>query len=184
MVNTLARNWWALAIRGLVAVLFGIVALIWPGITLTALVYLFGAYALVDGVFSIIAAVRDREEREQWWVLLLEGLAGIAAGIVAFIWPGITALVLLFLIAAWAIITGILEIVAAIRLREQIDNEWLLALSGVLSLIFGAILVIAPGPGALAVVWIIGIYAILFGILLILLAFRARGWAQEARPGM
>jgi uncharacterized membrane protein HdeD (DUF308 family) len=168
---TLARYWWAVALRGLLAVLFGLAAFFWPGITLVTLVFLFGAYALVDGVFALVSAFRADDR----WPLLFEGVVGIAAGVVAFVWPGITALALLYLIAAWAIITGILEIVAAVRLRKVIENEWLLALGGVASIILGVILVVAPGAGALGLVWAIGAYAILFGIALIALGFRLRG---------
>ena len=141
MVIVLARNWWALVLRGLFAVLFGIMALAWPGITLGALVLLYGAYALADGVFAIAAVMAGRTGGRPWWSLLVEGLVGIAVGIMTFAWPGITALVLLYLIAAWAVVTGIFEIVAAIRLREEIRGEWLLALSGILSILFGLALV-------------------------------------------
>ncbi len=174
-MNVLARNWWTLALRGLLAILFGLAAFAWPGITLAVLVLLFGAYALVDGVFAIVAAVRTAERRGHWWVLLLEGLAGITAGILTFLWPGITAFVLLYLIAAWAIVTGVLEIIAAVRLRREIEGEWLLALSGVASVVFGLLLAVFPGAGALAVVWIIGAYALVFGLLLVALGFRLRG---------
>src|SRR4051794_34974783 len=142
MVMILARNWWALALRGLFAVLFGIAAFAWPGITLGALVLLYGAYAFVDGVFAIAAALAGRTEGLPWWALLLEGVFGIAAGVIAFAWPGITALALLFLISAWAVVTGVFEIVAAVRLRKEIRGEWLLALSGVLSVLFGVALVV------------------------------------------
>ena len=175
----LARNWWALVLRGLFAVLFGITAFAWPGITLGALVLLYGAYSLVDGVFAVAAALVGRPRGMPWWALLLEGLAGIAVGIMTFAWPGITALVLLYLIAAWAIVTGVFEIVAAIRLRKEIRGEWMLALSGVLSVLFGIALVVNPGAGALAVVWLIGAYAITFGILLITLGFRLRSFARQ-----
>jgi uncharacterized membrane protein HdeD (DUF308 family) len=180
MVIVLARNWWALALRGLFAILFGIAAFAWPGITLGALVLLYGAYALVDGVFAIAAAVVGRTDGMPWWALVLEGVAGIAVGIMTFAWPGITALVLLYLIAAWAVVTGIFEIVAAVRLRKEIQGEWLLALSGILSVLFGFALVFNPLAGALAVVWLIGAYAIAFGILMIALAFRLRSWARQA----
>lgn len=176
MLKTLARNWWLLALRGGLAILFGVLALFFPGIALTTLVFLFGAYALVDGGVSLYAAVRSRSRNRRWWVLLLEGVAGIVAGILTFIWPGITALVLLYLIAFWAMVTGVLEIAAAFELRQEINNEWLLGLSGVLSILFGILLVIAPGSGALAVTWLIGIYAIMFGIVLISLSWRLRNY--------
>lgn len=179
MVIVLARNWWALVLRGLFAVLFGIMALAWPGITLGALVLLYGAYALADGVFAIAAVMAGRTGGRPWWSLLVEGLVGIAVGIMTFAWPGITALVLLYLIAAWAFVTGIFEIVAAIRLREEIRGEWLLALSGILSVLFGLALVIWPGAGAVALVWVIGAYAIAFGALLIALGFRLRSWSRR-----
>ncbi|HEX3450653.1 MAG TPA: DUF308 domain-containing protein, partial [Isosphaeraceae bacterium] len=153
MLIVLARNWWALALRGLVAVLFGIAAFAMPGITLTALVLLYGAFALVDGVFAVAAALFGRRHGMPWWAMLVEGLFGIAIGILTFAWPGITALALLYLIAAWAVITGVFEIAAAIRLRQEIQGEWLLALSGALSVLFGVVLVLYPGAGALAVVW-------------------------------
>jgi uncharacterized membrane protein HdeD (DUF308 family) len=174
-METLARNWWAVALRGLFAVLFGFAALAWPGITLAALVALFGAYALVDGLFAIVSAVVNAGRQPRWWALLLEGLLGVAAGIAAFVWPGITALVLLYVIAAWAIVTGIFEIVAAIRLRREIRGEWLLALGGLASVLFGLSLIVFPVAGALTVVWLIGAYALVFGVLLLVLAFRLRG---------
>lgn len=179
MTATLARNWWAIALRGLVAVLFGIAAFAWPGLTLLVLVWLFGIYALLDGIFSLISAVTNRAENDRWWLLLLEGIVGIAAGIIAILWPGITAFALLYLIAAWAIITGVLEIITAIRLRQEIEGEWLMALSGLLSLVFGILLVIWPGAGVLAVIWLIAAYAIAFGIFLIILGFRMRGWRDR-----
>ena len=180
MVTTLARNWGVLALRGLCAIIFGILAFAWPGITLKVLVLLYGAYALVEGILSIIAAVSKREGSGlPWWALLLEGLLGIAAGIVTFAWPKITALFLLFLIAAWAIVTGIFAIIAAIRLRKEIQGEFWLALSGVLSIVFGVLLFVRPGAGALAVVWLIGSYAIIFGILLLFLAFRLKRFKER-----
>jgi len=179
MVIVLARNWWVLVLRGLLAVLFGIAAFAWPGITLAALVILYGAYALVDGIFAIASVMIGRTSGMPWWALLLQGLAGIAVGIMTFAWPGITALVLLCLIAAWAVVTGIFSIVAAIRLRKEIRGEWLLALSGVLSIVFGFALVFNPLAGALAVVWLIGAYAITFGILLMALGFRLRSWSRQ-----
>ena len=176
----LSRTWWMLAVRGVAAVIFGLLALIWPQITLLALVLVFGAYALVDGAFSLVAAARGRELAggSRGW-LILEGLLGIAAGIVAIVWPDITALALLWVIAAWAVVTGVLEIVAAIRLRRVLDNEWLLIVAGALSVAFGLILIIWPGSGAIGLVWLIGIYAIAFGIVLLGLALRLRGLGRR-----
>jgi uncharacterized membrane protein HdeD (DUF308 family) len=178
MIAELARNWWLLAIRGVLAILFGIAAFVWPGLTLAVLVILFGAYAVVDGIFAIIAGISGRNEYERWWLLIIEGILGIVAGVLTFMWPDITALVLLYFIAAWAILTGIFEIAAAIRLRKYIEGEWLLALAGIASVIFGVLLVIFPGAGALAVVWLIATYAVIFGILMIVLAFRIRSWGN------
>lgn len=175
MLSNLSRYWWLLALRGAAAIIFGILAFVWPGLTLGALVILFGVYVLIDGVSNIITSFSHRETNDRWWVMLLEGLVGVVAGILTFIYPGISAIILLYFIAAWAILTGILEIVAAIRLREEITGEWALALGGIASVIFGILLIIFPGTGALAVVWIIGSYAILFGALLIYLAFKVRG---------
>jgi uncharacterized membrane protein HdeD (DUF308 family) len=172
MLHTLAANWWALALRGLVAVLFGLLTFFLPGITLVTLVLLFGAYALVDGVFNVIAFFRVASHQ---WALLVEGVVGIIAGVLTFAWPAITAFALLYLIVFWAILTGIFEIVAGIRLRKTIANEWLLLLMGFLSLLFGLLILFAPGTGALAIVLWIGAYALVFGIFLLALAFRLRG---------
>jgi uncharacterized membrane protein HdeD (DUF308 family) len=172
MLHTLTANWWALAIRGMVAVLFGLLTLFLPGITLVTLVLLFGAYALVDGVFNVIAFFRVASHQ---WALLIEGVVGIIAGVLTFAWPAITAIALLYLIAFWAMLTGIFEIVAGIRLRKTIANEWLLLVMGVLSLLFGLLILFAPGTGALAIVLWIGAYALVFGVFLLALAFRLRG---------
>ena len=179
MLTVYAGSWWALLLRGIVAIAFGLLAFIWPGITLTALVFLWGAYALVDGVFSIAAGVKLHGENRRWWVLLLEGVLSVIAGVVAFVIPGITALVLLLLIAAWAIVTGAFEIVAAIQMRKYIRGEWLLILAGVASVLFGVLLFINPGAGALAVVWLIGAYAIVFGVILIALSLRLHGMLRS-----
>jgi len=175
VLPVLSRNWWALALRGLAAIVFGILAFVWPGITLFVLIIFFGAYMLVDGVFAIVAAVRVAGEAARWWLLLVEGILGVLAGIVAFVWPGLTALALLYFVAAWAIVTGIFEIVGAIRLRREIEGEWALILGGALSVLFGVLLVaVGPGVGLLSLVWLIGVYAVAFGVLLLILAFRVR----------
>lgn len=184
MVDQLAHNWWAIALRGLVAIIFGVLAFIWPGITLAVLVLFFGAYALVDGIFAIIAAVTHHNEGNHRWLLFFEGVAGIAAGILTFIWPGMTAFVLLYLIAAWAIITGILEILAAIRLRQEISGELLLIVGGIVSIVFGVVIALFPAAGALAVVWLIASYAVIFGLLLLFLAFRLRNYVHETQGPM
>ena len=172
MLHALAANWWALALRGLVAVLFGLLTFFLPGITLVTLVLLFGAYALVDGILNVVAFFRVASHH---WALLIEGVIGIIAGLITFAWPAITALVLLYVIAFWAIFTGIFEIIAGIRLRKVITNEWLLLVMGAVSLLFGLFILFAPGAGALAIVLWIGAYALVFGVFLLSLAFRLRG---------
>lgn len=179
MLEQFTQNWWLYAVRGVLAVIFGLLALIWPGQTLLALVLLFGAYALVDGIFSVVAGIAFRRYFERWWAVLLEGIVGIIVGLLAFFWPNITALVLLYLIAAWALITGIFEIVAAIQFRRVITGEWTMILSGLLSIIFGILLFVFPASGAVSVIWVIGIYAIVFGISEIMFAFRLRGLQRE-----
>jgi uncharacterized membrane protein HdeD (DUF308 family) len=173
-VVSLVKNWWAVALRGAAALVFGILTALWPGISLTALVVLFGSFAIVYGVFNIITAVRRRRGERRWWALLLEGVVSVAVGTVTLIMPDLTALALVYVIAAWAILTGILEIAAAIMLRWYIRGEWWLVLAGVLSVAFGAVLAIWPGVGALALVLWIGAYAIVLGILLIALGFKLR----------
>jgi uncharacterized membrane protein HdeD (DUF308 family) len=173
------------ALRGLAAVIFGILALVWPGVTLAVLILLFGAYAIVDGVLALYSALRSGGKHV--WALLFEGIVGIVAGVIAFVWPGLTALALLFVIAAWAILTGALEVYTAVRIREAINNEWALIFGGVLSVIFGILLAAEPGVGVLALVWLIGIYAIIFGIALFALAWRLRGMLEHshgATPGV
>jgi uncharacterized membrane protein HdeD (DUF308 family) len=179
MPAVLATNWWALALRGVVAILIGIFTFLMPGITLGVLVLLFGAYALVDGVLNLAAAWRAHAGQDHWWVLVFEGIAGIAAGILTFLWPAITTLVLVFLIAGWAIVTGVFEIAAAIRLRKVITGEWVLALLGIMSILFGVFIAAVPLAGALAIALWFGIYAFAFGILLVVLAFRLRGWERS-----
>lgn len=178
MLRMLSSNWWVLLIRGIAAVLFGVLAFIWPGITIASLVLLFGAYALVDGVFGIFHAFNARSYESNWWVLALGAAASIIFGVLVFFWPGLTALVLLYMIASWAIITGIFEIVGAIQLRKEITGEFWLILAGILSVIFGIYVFLFPGAGALGLIWAIGAYAVVLGISLIMLSFRVRGLGQ------
>jgi uncharacterized membrane protein HdeD (DUF308 family) len=181
-LEVLSENWWAVALRGVVAIMTGIVAFLLPVPTMIALVWLFGAYAFLDGLFNLISVLRRRRTRSRpWWALVLSGIAGISTGVISFVWPGITALAWVYLIAAWALITGVLEIVAAVRLRKEIKGEWLLALSGVFSVLLGVLLAIAPGPGAIALVWYLGTFAIFFGVLMVALSFRLRGRQEEMR---
>jgi uncharacterized membrane protein HdeD (DUF308 family) len=184
MNMVLARNWWALALRGVLAIVFGVLAFVNPGITLAALVLLFGAYSLVDGVFAIIAGLRAAQRHERWWPFALEGLASIVVGIIAFLMPAAAAFALLMLASAWSIVTGVFRIAAAIRLRKQIQGEWLLILNGILSVAFGVIIALFPGAGLVTLVWLIGFYAVLFGIILLALAFRLRGHTAKvgAKP--
>jgi uncharacterized membrane protein HdeD (DUF308 family) len=180
-----AGHWWALALRGAIAILFGLAALLRPDIALEALILLFGAYALVDGVFAIVGIFGGTRGGTPRWLLLIEGIAGILAGIIAFVLPGLTALVLLYLIAAWAIVTGIFEIATAMRLRREIRGEWALIIGGALSVLFGVILVlVSPFAALLSFVWLIGVYAVAFGILVLITAFavRGRGDGSADRP--
>jgi uncharacterized membrane protein HdeD (DUF308 family) len=181
MLERLSRDWWIVALQGVAAIVFGILALVWPGITLLALVYLFAAYALVDGVLALIRGFRRGGDggRPDWW-RVASGVVGIAAGVIGFAMPGITAYVLLILIAAWAIVSGAIELVAAYQLRDVIRGEWLLALDGVVAIIFGIVLIAFPSAGALAVVWLIGAFAIASGVILLALAIRSRDRARRA----
>lgn len=180
MRSVLARSWWHLELRGAAALVFGVLALAWPGVTLLLLVALFAAYAFVSGVATLAGALRNRSERG-WWLLLLLGLAGIAAAIVTLFYPGITALVLVVVMGVNAIFGGVLDIAMAIRLRKEIRGEWLLGLAGVVSILFGVLVLAFPGAGALALVWLIAFYAIVVGVLFIALGLRMRSHAQAAR---
>jgi uncharacterized membrane protein HdeD (DUF308 family) len=175
LLSSLADNWWLLLLRGLAAIAFGILSFFWPGLTLLTLILLWGVYALCDGVFALGAAIlaKGGDMAPRWW-LALAGIISILAGVLTFFYPGMTALVLLMFIAAWAIIIGLLQIWGAIEWRKLLDDGWLLALNGVLSLAFGAILFAWPGAGAVALVWMIGWFAVVFGCLWVALAFRLK----------
>lgn len=172
--TALGQAWWLVLLRGIVGIVFGVAALVWPGITLVALILLWGAYAFMDGILSFAAAARHRGGAARGWWLIVAGVVGVAAGVIAFVWPGITSLALVLLIGAWALVHGVFEIIGAIRLRHEIDNEWFLIVAGVVSVIFGLAVMMFPGPGALALVWMIGLYAIIFGVSLVIFAFNLR----------
>jgi len=172
----LADTWWLVALRGVAAIVFGILAFVWPKITLLTLVWLYGAYAFIHGVLALVQAFTGPKEGRRTGSLVFEGIISIIVGAIAFFVPGITALALLLLIAAWAIVNGIFEIVTAVRLRKVISHEWLMIAAGVISVLFGVLLMLQPAVGALAMIWWIGGFAIVFGILLLSLAFRLRHW--------
>ncbi len=178
-ISELTSNWWALALRGAITVLLGLVALTMPGITVTALVYVFGVYALVQGVLAILAALRGIREHDRWGWMLIEGIVCIAAAVVAFVMPGVGALAIVWLVAAWAIMTGALEIGAGIKLRKIIEGEWMLILAGVLAVVLGFYIASRPQAGVVLLATWLGVYAIFAGILQILLAFKIRNWARE-----
>jgi uncharacterized membrane protein HdeD (DUF308 family) len=174
----LAHNWWSLVIRGVVAVTFAIITFIRPGITLAALVFLFAGFALVDGIMSLMGAIRAEHAHGRWGALVFEGIVGIGAALVTVFWPAMTAIVLVYVVAFWAFFTGVAEIVAAVRLRRHISGEWLLAIAGVLSCVFGCLLMIAPVAGAIVLALWIGVYMLIFGIALIALGVRLRAWMR------
>jgi uncharacterized membrane protein HdeD (DUF308 family) len=180
LLRALGRVWWLVLLRGIAAIVFGMLAWAWPGATLITLVLFWGAYALVDGVAALWAGWQTKDAGRPMWQIVLVGLLGIAAGVFTFVSPGITAIALLFLIAAWAIATGVFQIAAAIRLRKEIANEWFLILSGALSVVFGLLLFANPGAGALAVLWLIGAFAVAYGILLVIVAFKFRKHAASS----
>lgn len=183
MTDSLMQSWWILALRGVFAILFGVLAFLWPGITLLTLVALFAAYALLGGVASIAGAVANRRRDEDWWMPLLTGLVGVGAAVISVMRPGLTALVFVLLVGAHALVTGVLDIAFAIRLRKLIHDEWLLILSGIASIVFGALVFLFPSTGALALIWLISLYAVLTGALMLGLSLRLRthGIASENR---
>lgn len=182
MLSFIAREWWVFLVRGIAAIVFGVMALVWPAATLLVLVMLVGAYLLVDGVTLLIALIRgDALARRNAWAVGIMGVLGVVAGIVTFAWPDATALTLLYVVAFWAIATGVIQVIAAIALRREIDGEFWMGLGGVLSVVFGAVLIVFPGAGLLSLVWLVGVWAIAFGVSSIGLAFRLRGIDTELR---
>jgi len=177
-INVLARNWWTWLIRGIVAIIFGILAFLWPGATILAIGILFGAYALVDGIFAIVAAVRAAETQQRWWPFVVEGIVGILIAAITFYDIRITLLALYFTIAAWAFLTGIFEIIAAVQLRKHVANEFWLILGGIASILFGVLMIWFPMAGVLAIIWLIAAYAIVFGVIMIAFSLRLRSHAQ------
>jgi len=174
MLQTLVQNWWALVLRGVCAIIFGLGAFFWPGITLAALILLFGAYAFVDGILAVAWSFMKRQPGAFPWGVFLAGIAGIVAGVLTLMWPGLTALFMLYVVAYWAIVRGVFEIIAAFHLRKELQNEWLLALTGALSVLLGIVLIAWPGAGVLAVLWWIGAFAIVFGVTMVSLGFRLK----------
>ncbi len=179
MEHRLVRNWWILALRGALAIVFGILVFFWPGFAWVMIVGIFAAYAFLDGILAIVAAVTGHAHGGRLWGLVLEGIVGIAAGVLTLVWPVVTGMILLYFIGFWAICTGIFEVVAAIRLRKEIAGEWALALAGAVSIFFGLAIHFVPTAGALAIAWLIGAYAFVFGMVMLTLAFRLRNWHRN-----
>ena len=179
MNETLLRHWWLLALRGAIAILFGVLTLVWPVVTLISLAALFAAFALVGGAVWTFGAIKNRKVDSRWWVLLILGAVSMAAGVIATLHPAMTMLVLILLVGANALVTGVMDIVVALRLRKYMTGEWLLMLSGAASILFGLIVLLFPlGAGAVALAWFIGCYALFTGILLLVLAWRVRTWSR------
>ena len=185
VAQLLSRYWWMILLRGVLAILFGISAFAWPALTLVTLTMLFAAYAFVDGIFEVLHAIGHRQEIENWGLLLLEGALGIAFGVFAFLAPELTtavgAVIVAFYIAAWAIVTGAMRIAMAVRLRKEIEGEWLLGLSGAVSICLGLFIMVRPAVGALGLLYFVAAWAILLGVLLVAFAFKARQFANRAR---
>lgn len=182
MYNVLVRNWWAFVLRAVFAIIFGLIALFMPGVTMLSLVLVFAIYAIADGIFAVVAAVRAGGEGQSWGLLALEGVVSILAGIVAVMWPGLTVVVFVAVIAAWALITGGLLLAVAVRLDNDHGRVWLIV-SSLVSILYGALLIVAPMIGALVLTWWIGIYALLFGIAMLVFALRLRSRFEALLPG-
>ncbi len=187
MLHLLASKWWMFLLRGLCAILFGVVAISWPGAVLLTIALFWGVYALLDGATAVAAAVSPKGEERPSWPLLMVGVLGLLAGVLTLLWPGLTALLMLYVVAVWAVLRGVFEIAAAVRLRREIDNEWLLGLSGAASVLFGLLVMFQPDAGAAVVVWLLAGFAIAFGIFNIALAFRLKGLrdrvGEVGKPG-
>ena len=179
MVKNLAKNWWLLALRGLFAILFGIVILAWPGLTIEILVIIYGVFALVGGILSIIIGLFSIGKSSNWWVMFLEGILGFIVGGIVLKWPAISLLLLIVIIGLWAIISGIIQIITAIFVRQEIKNEWLMGLSGLISLLFGLVILSWPISSIIVVSWLIGFYALLLGIFLIVFGFQVKAYRSK-----
>lgn len=175
LVRVMANNWWVPLLRGIAAVIFGLMALFWPGLTVYFLLIVFGAYAIFDGIMATIVAFQRKSEDDRWWSWALDGFLSIVIGLMALFWPVATALVFVIWMAAWAVVTGVLRIIAAIRLRKEIAGEWALGLSGLLLIIWGGLMAMIPAAGLLSIAWLIGLFALLIGAVMVVLAFRLRG---------
>lgn len=178
MLHTMCQRWWVLLLRGIAAIVLGISAMAWPGIALLTLAFLFGIFSLTDGIASLVLGIRGEPDGTVWWTMVFLGVLAIAAGIIAFAWPGLTLIVLATIIAISAIVRGAFEIFAAFKLRDEIDDEWILGLSGVLSIIFGGLIMFRPGAGLIAIALLIGAYMLALGILAVALSLRLRKMGQ------
>jgi uncharacterized membrane protein HdeD (DUF308 family) len=179
----LSRSWWIVLLRGVLAILFGIAAIAWPGVTLATFTTFFAAYVLIDGIFDVVHAIRHRKDLEHWGLELIAGITGIAFGAFALSVPLASTvaagLIIAFFVATWAIVTGVLRIVMAIRLRKEIEGEWLLGLSGAVAILLGIWIMLNPAAGVLAMITMIGVFAIVFGLLLVMLAFRVKKLGKQ-----
>ena len=179
MLRMITKNWWVFLLRGLAAIIFGFLAVIWPSITLQVLLILFGVFVLLDGIFSLVSGIVSIGQDKRWWTMLLSGILSIAIGLLIFFWPNVTGVVLLYFIAAWAVVIGIMDIVIAIQIRHEIEGEWMMILDGAFSLIIGILLFVFPAQSAVALVWLIGLFAIAVGIIFIILSLRLRKLGRE-----
>ena len=183
LVRVMADNWWVALLRGIAAILFGLMALIWPGLTVYALLIVFGAYAVFDGVMAIIVGFQRKSDDDSWWSWALDGFLSIVIGLMALFWPEATALAFVIWMAAWAVVAGIFRIIAAIRLRKEIEGEWALGLSGLLMVIWGVLMALIPAAGLLSLAWLIGVFALLIGGVMVVLSFRLRGMRDARDEG-